>query len=540
MATVGHRLVRGFLLRLALLLLATTAATTGVVSVQAQQCNVTLPPLEIRGKHWYRSDTGAYVPIKGIGYYPRPNTGSLIGNNIDFFTDTHRGVWERDVAYFAELGVNAVRVYGVDPGGNHEPFLCALAQAGIYLMLDLTASCDNCFLIRDVAPNCYPTALKERGQYVISTFGKYSNVMAFSAGNEINFALGTSIPDYAICQKRFLLDMRRYIAGCDSLRKIPVGVVNADIKGPLLAQYYGCKHEDDDDLAPAEWVGLNQYRQQNYADNVTIPGYEELLADYQNISLSIPVMFTEFGGTSDTYPTIDGYAGQRDFFEVEVLFSPRFAAEFAGGFVFEYSLEKRHVKIAFPFKAFDKSNFGVGYLSPGLCDEVLIPCSYNKFPQFVNLTNRYAAVPEDEPADLGRIGAAVCPSQFAPMSNFTWPTDDPSVGLYCPEYGCPPGGCTAAPASPPVVGTTRPTFSPIVAPAGNAETPSSTDIRTPAPAPIGAPTVERRPAASPAELPSASSGNSLGASSGIKPGSSLVQPICVVFVFIAGLLCLDH
>ena len=36
-----------------------------------------------------------------------------------------------------ELGVNTIRVYHVDAGGKHDDCMNALADAGIYLMVDL-------------------------------------------------------------------------------------------------------------------------------------------------------------------------------------------------------------------------------------------------------------------------------------------------------------------------------------------------------------------------------------------------------------------
>jgi len=432
--------------QLVLLLLLLCSSIRMVQGQEQTDCSVQLPPLQIQDKHWVRSDTGEYVPIKGLGYYPRPNAGSLIGNNIDFYTDQYAQVWQRDIENFKALNINALRIYGVDPGGNHDGFMCALAEAGIYLMLDLTANCDGCHLVDAAAPNCYPAVLKDRGHYVISTFGKYSNVMAFSAGNEINYALGTGT-DFAVCQKQFATDMRRYITGCDSLRNIPVGIVLADIDQAIFAQYYGCKHDSDDDLVVNEWIGLNQYRHQNYlnTDPDNIPGYEALLAEYQALALPIPVLFTEFGGTNPSFPTIDGYAGQRDFLQVETLFSERYKAEFAGGFVFEYSLEKRHVKVDFPFTEYDRNNFGVGYFGSAECDAVKTECEYIRFPQFDSLAAKYAAVSMEAPLDLGRgFGpVATCPQEFDEIGSFDWPSE--GAGLNCPVYGCPPGGCVPTP-----------------------------------------------------------------------------------------------
>lgn len=43
----------------------------------------------------------------------------------------------RDVTLMSELGVNAIRVYHVDPSADHRGCMDALADAGIYLFVDL-------------------------------------------------------------------------------------------------------------------------------------------------------------------------------------------------------------------------------------------------------------------------------------------------------------------------------------------------------------------------------------------------------------------
>ena len=261
-------------------------------------------------------------------------------------------------------------------------------------------------------------------------------------------------------------------------------MVNADIDNAIFAQYYACQDNDDDDeLVVAEWIGLNQYRHRNYANSVdpdNLPGYEALLSDYQALALSVPVVFTEFGGTSNTFPTVDGYAAQRDFVQVQTIFSPRYQEEFSGGFVFEYSLENRHANLDFPFTDYHRNNYGVGFFAPAECDAVEVPCEYVRFPQFDTLAAQYASVAEVAavPEDLGRTGAAVCPPEFPSMNSFTWPAD--GVGLFCPEYGCPPGGCTSSPmttttmdspAPPPVIEPSP--APPGAAPAPNAPVPSA-------------------------------------------------------------------
>ena len=38
-------------------------------------------------------------------------------------------------------------------------------------------SCEECAIYKDVAPDCYPSGLKIRGQSIIAAFAKYKNVL---------------------------------------------------------------------------------------------------------------------------------------------------------------------------------------------------------------------------------------------------------------------------------------------------------------------------------------------------------------------------
>jgi hypothetical protein len=78
-------------------------------------------PVVIKGTRFFDSKTaGEYFPIKGIAYYPRPNDGPLsITNSVDFFTEEFRELWEADIANFSKLGINTIRINGVNPSQNH-------------------------------------------------------------------------------------------------------------------------------------------------------------------------------------------------------------------------------------------------------------------------------------------------------------------------------------------------------------------------------------------------------------------------------------
>lgn len=198
------------------------------LSVRGQLCGDDLaPPAVIHGNKFFSSYSGEYIAIKGLSYYPRPNEGELtLTNSIDFFTEEYRHIWERDIEHFKELGVNAIRIYAVDPGKNHDAFMCALKASGIYVIVGLAADCFNCAITFAAPPDCYSPELRRRGEFIISEFAKYENVLAFSAGNEISLFPEENLhsTDNAPCQKKFLRDMRAFIRRCSgSMREIPVG-----------------------------------------------------------------------------------------------------------------------------------------------------------------------------------------------------------------------------------------------------------------------------------------------------------------------------
>ena len=116
---------------------------------------------------------------------------------------------------------------------------CAMNAAGIYVIVALAHDCPVCAVTRDASPDCYPSQLKTQGQAVINAFAKYSNTLAFSAGNEVNhFAPINQAQWNAPCQKKFLRDMREYMDSCNELRNVPIGLVSADTERDVLAMYY--------------------------------------------------------------------------------------------------------------------------------------------------------------------------------------------------------------------------------------------------------------------------------------------------------------
>lgn len=98
-----------------------------------------LNPATIKGYKFFDASTGESLALRGIDYYPRPNAGANNRNNLDFFSDEHRHVWERDIEELKALNVNAIRIYAVDTSKNHDRFMCALSAANIYVIVGLAA-----------------------------------------------------------------------------------------------------------------------------------------------------------------------------------------------------------------------------------------------------------------------------------------------------------------------------------------------------------------------------------------------------------------
>jgi len=330
------------------------------------------------------------------------------------------------------------------PSITHHIFRCALEKAGIYVVVALAHDCPTCAVTRDAAPDCYPVHLKVQGERVINEFSKYSNVLGFSAGNEVNHFAPPGQPQLnAACQKKFIRDMRAYIERCgrtNGMRHIPVGLVSADNDRDVLADYYTC---GQDPLETAEWYGLNSYVAcDGQAKNLSqAPGFVMLRDEMAAKHYSIPMLLTEFGCLSDTFRTEGGYEGQRDFRQSRwMLTDPGLRDTFNGGFAFEYSIEMENARgeSPYPFRKFGKQNYGIGFFSPANCDDVKMPCSYVPLPSFHHLRQVYTkttvdlATKETFTVDPDRQERPVCSDNFPPIASFSWLADE-SGSIWCPR-----------------------------------------------------------------------------------------------------------
>ncbi|KAF2670595.1 1,3-beta-glucanosyltransferase gel1 [Microthyrium microscopicum] len=275
--------------------------------------NANTPPVTVKGNAFYANNKRFY--IRGVDYQPGGSS-----NIADPIADANSCA--RDVAEFKKLGINTVRVYTVDNSANHDSCMKALADAGIYLALDVNSPqyslnrADEASIQRS-----YNDVYLQFVFATIDTFAKYDNTLLFYSANEVINDNATSFA--APYVKAVTRDMRAYIKA-RSYRSIPVGYSAADIDSNRLqmAQYMNCGSDD----VRSDFFAFNDY---SWCDPSTFStsGWDKKVAQYSDYSL--PIFLSEFGCNTN----------KRDFGEIAALYSTQMTSVYSGGLVYEYSME---------------------------------------------------------------------------------------------------------------------------------------------------------------------------------------------------------
>ncbi len=152
-------------------------------------------------------------------------------------------VCKRDIAQFKKLGINTVRVYITDNSADHDECMAALADAGIYVIIDAN---NPLYSINRLDPGpSYNTKYLQSVFASIDEFAKYDNTLAFFSGNEvINDNVTSTLAARYV--KAVTRDMRSYIHS-RGLRAVPVGYSAADVaqNRMQLAHYMNCGTDDE-------------------------------------------------------------------------------------------------------------------------------------------------------------------------------------------------------------------------------------------------------------------------------------------------------
>ncbi|KAH8170276.1 glucanosyltransferase domain-containing protein [Sarocladium implicatum] len=289
---------------------ALVAALAGLAAADGQRRSTDLPTVSIKGKALYADGKRFY--IRGIDYQPGGSSA-----NEDPLAD--ESTCKRDIEWFKKIGINTIRVYTVDNSKNHDTCMQALADAGIYLALDVNNP--DYSLNRDKPAKSYNPTYLQSVFATIDAFVDYSNTLMFFSGNEVINEAGNTIS--APFVKAVTRDMKQYI-GTRGYRDIPVGYSAADVSENqyLMAQYMSCgekpSHGDFYAINNYEWCADSSFEES---------GWSKLVDAYKNYSQ--PLIFSEYGCIKPS----------REFTETDALYQTDMTSVVSGGFVYEYSEE---------------------------------------------------------------------------------------------------------------------------------------------------------------------------------------------------------
>ncbi|KAK4979622.1 1,3-beta-glucanosyltransferase, partial [Elasticomyces elasticus] len=269
-----------------------------------------LPTVTVKGNALFAGNNRFY--IRGIDYQPG-------GSSDPTDPIANADACKRDVAEFKKLGLNTIRVYTVDNTANHDACMGYLADAGIYLALDVNTP--KYSINRANPATSYNDVYLQNVFATIDVFAAYSNTLLFFSGNEvINDNTTTKCAPYVKATTR---DMKQYI-GSRGYRSIPVGYSAADVDSNRyeMAEYMNCGTADE----RSDFYAFNDY---SWCDHSTYEqsGWNQKVALYGNYS--IPLFLSEYGCITNA----------RSFEEVASLYGSSMTPVYSGGLVYEYSQE---------------------------------------------------------------------------------------------------------------------------------------------------------------------------------------------------------
>ena len=250
--------------------------------------------------------------IRGVDY--QPGGSSKVADPI-----ADQAGCTRDIEEFKKLGINTVRVYTIDNTASHDGCMSALADAGIYLVLDVNTP--KYSLNRAVPGPSYNDVYLQSLFATIDAFANYTNTLAFFSGNEVvNDGPSSAAAPYV---KAVTRDLRSYISA-RGYRPIPVGYSAADVNTNRLemAEYMNCGTPDE----RSDFFAFNDY---SWCDPSSFheSGWEQKVKNFTGYGL--PLFLSEYGCNTHT----------RAFEEVAALYSTDMTGVYSGGLVYEYSQE---------------------------------------------------------------------------------------------------------------------------------------------------------------------------------------------------------
>ncbi|OAX80646.1 hypothetical protein ACJ72_05017 [Emergomyces africanus] len=324
-----------------------------------------------------------------------------------------------------ELGANAIRVYHVDPKGDHEGCMKAFADAGIYLFVDLD---DFPTQIEGPSP-VWSERQYDAFRLTLDEFQKFDNTAGVFVGNEVlTTANHSAAAPYILAAARNIKayrDSKKY-------RKIPVGYSAADITElrPMLQNYLVCREDvterlDFFALNAYEWCGKSTFETSGYAN----------LHD-QAEGYPVPIFFSETGCNTNR---------PRDFDDLNAILGPEMTGLWSGAMVYEWIQELNNYGLITYGKVSDGDTSDPSALDGFSRSGTPTPVN----PDFTNLKSRFATLSptgvalSDYSREALKVTAPHCPSS-TPIAWAVDPSADlPSLGQSVATTGAGPPSPTS-------------------------------------------------------------------------------------------------
>ncbi|EMC99955.1 carbohydrate-binding module family 43 protein [Baudoinia panamericana UAMH 10762] len=302
-----------------------SVATAAIVatSLLVSRAAAAVDPIVIKGSKFFYKTNGTQFFIRGVAYQQDYNGNGTAGyGSNDQYTDPLINInnCNRDIPYLLQLNTNTIRVYAVDPTRDHSACMAALANAGIYVIADLSSPTIGQNIDRSNPQ--WNDGIYARYTAVVDAFQNYTNVLGFFAGNEVSNAPNNTNASAFV--KAAVRDMKAYIKS-KNYRTIGVGYAtndDADIR-VNMADYFNC----GDASSAIDFWGYNIYSWCGES-SYTASGYDVRTQEFS--TYSVPAFFAEYG-CNNVEP--------RPFTEVQALYGPNMSTVWSGGIAYQYFQE---------------------------------------------------------------------------------------------------------------------------------------------------------------------------------------------------------
>lgn len=264
---------------------------------------------------------------KGVGYQPKDFVDPI--NDSDNLADIKALLDPTNTLGFHAMGLNAVRIYQIDPTKDHQKVMDAFAAAGIYVLVGAVNNNTTVF--------SGPTAYNQRLEAVADAFCQYKNVLGFSIGNES--IAGDHIPGYDIPTKirAGAKHLKTYMAS-KGYRAVPVTAAVMDIPQYTIpaAKAYMC----GDASERLDFLGYNCERWGEGSLAAKVGAYYDLANALKGFN-PVPIIFSEMGTnplhiSPRTWEQIPYLYGVKEVIPQSGSGSLNMADIVSGGFAFRY------------------------------------------------------------------------------------------------------------------------------------------------------------------------------------------------------------